>query len=416
MISLSPLWWLLLPIFGLPIWWHRQRRHTQKIQTLATAKFLPSAPPQLLRVWRWRDIVLLLLRCLMLLTLIAILAGLFWSWRGDTVFVGNHLDEKWVQQTLQKSGFEHAKQMRFCAETKFKNTHENHCDIYTDDLFFWIEQQQAQWQTKARWLVLASADQLSMHGQKPVLTHDVLVRIAPLDTNKQTNKTPVFVSIKSTRMAEWRRLFSAFEEAGTASQPFVLSEHYGSRLDARSEAGSKAGSEARPDLVVWDQPSALDATWQAPLIWQTTQNVSAKVPAVAADLQANLNEKNVPNKMQGAIEKPNAVVPIPSSLSSLSSSFDTLKISTSIQNNQHIWTVQQQTDWPLNNVENAKKLFEAWQSVRKFSVPFPSQDIAADKNAKVSLIDVESALQIYLLYFFILLLVLERSLAHVRRS
>ena len=87
MTSMYPLWWLALPLLLLPVWWHRQKRQRMKADFLATARFLPSAAPEQQRVWRWRDRILLLVRCLLLLGLIAWLASMIFPWRGDTVLL-----------------------------------------------------------------------------------------------------------------------------------------------------------------------------------------------------------------------------------------------------------------------------------------------------------------------------------------
>ena len=90
---MSSLWWWALPVLLLPVWWHRQRRRQVQATPLATARFLPRSAPRQLRAWRWVDIILLLLRCLLLATLIAWLADPVVAWRGDTVLaVGSDKD------------------------------------------------------------------------------------------------------------------------------------------------------------------------------------------------------------------------------------------------------------------------------------------------------------------------------------
>lgn len=81
---MSTLWWLGLGLMLLPIWWHRQKRQSTKAAPLATARFLPRAEPKQRRVWRWVEIILLLLRCLMIAAVTAWLADLVIAWRGDT--------------------------------------------------------------------------------------------------------------------------------------------------------------------------------------------------------------------------------------------------------------------------------------------------------------------------------------------
>jgi hypothetical protein len=82
---MTSLWWWALPVLLLPIWWHRQRRRQVQAAPLATARFLPASSPRQLRAWRWVDLILLLVRCLLLATLVAWLADPVIAWRGDTV-------------------------------------------------------------------------------------------------------------------------------------------------------------------------------------------------------------------------------------------------------------------------------------------------------------------------------------------
>lgn len=92
---MNALWWLALPVVLLPIWWHRQKRERPVTEHLATARFLPPAAPRQQRVWAWQDRALLLVRCLLLITLIAFLAGLVFAWRGDTTIAA---DLEWLHQ------------------------------------------------------------------------------------------------------------------------------------------------------------------------------------------------------------------------------------------------------------------------------------------------------------------------------
>ena len=82
---MTSLWWWALPVLLLPVWWHRQRRRQVQATPLGTARFLPKSAPRQLRAWRWVDLILLLVRCLLLATLVAWLADPVIAWRGDTV-------------------------------------------------------------------------------------------------------------------------------------------------------------------------------------------------------------------------------------------------------------------------------------------------------------------------------------------
>ncbi|MBW8902247.1 MAG: hypothetical protein JF619_29980 [Massilia sp.] len=92
---MNALWWLALPVVLLPVWWHRQKRERPVTENLASARFLPPAAPRQQRVWAWQDRALLLVRCLLLITLIAFLAGLILPWRGDTTIAA---DLEWLHQ------------------------------------------------------------------------------------------------------------------------------------------------------------------------------------------------------------------------------------------------------------------------------------------------------------------------------
>src|SRR5471032_1980597 len=104
MLSSYPLWWLALPVLLLPVWWHRQKRQRLKAEPLATARFLPSAAPEQLRVWQWRDRILLLVRCLLLVVMIAWLAATIFPWRGDTVLLDASTDKAWAGQQIAAAG------------------------------------------------------------------------------------------------------------------------------------------------------------------------------------------------------------------------------------------------------------------------------------------------------------------------
>ena len=97
-------WWLALPILLLPVWWHRQKRESVKAVPLATARFLPGADPRQVRVWAWSDRILLLLRCLLLVAVIARLADLVYPWRDDAVLVAPGTDAASVEQQATAAG------------------------------------------------------------------------------------------------------------------------------------------------------------------------------------------------------------------------------------------------------------------------------------------------------------------------
>lgn len=216
------MWWLALPILLLPVWWHRQKRERNKALPLATARFLPRAEPQQLRVWRWTERLLLLVRCLLLLAAIALLAGVTIPWRGDTVLVVPGTDAAWLERQLADARFTGAGRLA------------------TADPFAYLVAHEGEWKAGAR-LMLAGA--VPMPAVQPKLRHRVELRtdakpFSPIDHR---------VAIVSKRALQWRALFAALD----GSQRYAVSDT----------------PDARTELIVWDVPDAPPASLHAPLWW-----------------------------------------------------------------------------------------------------------------------------------------------------
>jgi len=114
---MNSLWWLALSTLLLPIWWHRKKRVQLKAEPLATARFLPATQPKQMRVWRWSDVSLLVLRCLLLACAIAWLADPVFPWRGNTVVVAQGSDQQWVEREVNAAGFGQAARLPLPAAT-----------------------------------------------------------------------------------------------------------------------------------------------------------------------------------------------------------------------------------------------------------------------------------------------------------
>lgn len=219
------LWWLALPVLLLPIWWHRQKRERVNATPLATARFLPRTDPQQQRVWRWTDRILLLVRCLLLVTVIAWLADMVLPWRGDAVLVAPGTDSAWAAQQAREAGFG-------AAETTL---------LPTGDVFGWLAKHEREFQAEARILVVGD---VPMPAVRPALAHQVVVRSKPA---KAVDPGSMRIAIVSKRAAQWRALFAALDKP----QRYVI--------------GEKAdGNEA---LLIWDVPEAPPAGLRAPLWW-----------------------------------------------------------------------------------------------------------------------------------------------------
>ncbi|MES2149826.1 MAG: BatA domain-containing protein [Pseudomonadota bacterium] len=219
---MSALWWFGLCVLALPLWWHRQRRQRVKAQPLASARFLPRAAPQQLRVWQWVDRILLLVRCLLLACVVAWLAELVLPWRGDTVLVGAGTDPAWAGQQARDAGFDGAHLLA----------------VPTADAIGWLQEHEREWRSAARLLVLGS---LPMPAVIPRFHHQVELRskAAPLPVREH--------HVAGARSPAWRTLFAAL--GGT----YVLD----------------ASPNASTELIIWDTPQAPPAAMRAPLWWVT---------------------------------------------------------------------------------------------------------------------------------------------------
>jgi len=220
----ASLWWWALPVLLLPILWHRKKREQTRALPLATARFLPKSEPLQLRVWRWSDPLLLLLRCLMLATLIALLADLVLPWRGDTVLVTPGADAAVIEREARVAGFGEAARLA----------------LPDRGVAAWIHAHEREFKPEARLLVVGDA---AMPAVLPRFRHAVILRTAPMPATVIERHVAVF----SERADAWRRLFGA--------------------IDGPQRVVVDAAPEPRTELVVWDVPGAPPANLRAPLWW-----------------------------------------------------------------------------------------------------------------------------------------------------
>jgi hypothetical protein len=218
------MWWLALPVLLLPVLWHRQKREQTKAAPLASARFLPVAEPKQLRVWRWSDPLLMLLRCLLLLALIALLADPVLPWRGDSVLVVPGADPAFVAREAQAAGLQDAQRLPLPGR----------------DAIGWLHAHEREFKPAARLLV---AGDVRMPASTPRLRHAVLLRTQASPAPPPERHVAVF----STRAEDWRRLFAA----ASGSWRVVV--------DAKPGPATQ--------LLVWDMPGAPPADLHAPLWW-----------------------------------------------------------------------------------------------------------------------------------------------------
>lgn len=236
-------WWLALGLLALPIWWHRRRRQHTPAQTLASARFLLRAEPRRQRAWRWREQMLLAVRCLLLAFAIGWLADFVLPWRGDAVLVAAGTDPAWARSQAKQAGFGAAPIMT----------------LPTADVFSWLLRHEREWQDDARLLLVGD---IPMPAQRPRLAHHVEVRSSASPSLSPTAAPERHVAVVSQRAAAWNRLFKALD-----------GPH---RYRVTTEPGE------RTELIVWDLPGAPPAGLAAPLWWATEERAFPELRQAAS--------------------------------------------------------------------------------------------------------------------------------------
>jgi len=381
MSSLLPYWWLLLPLMILPVLWLRQRRESSQRQGLATAKFLAAASPHMVQVWRWQAWLLLMLRCLLLLIAIAYLASIFIRWRGDTVLIAAGSDRDWIEQEIKANNMQDAKRMSFCAELS--------CDIQSTQILYWLEQHQSGWKESARLLVLGDASQIALNAQAPQLVPALTVKVATFPTtnvlgNTSTNTSDNtkkivenhYIAVRSDRVAAWQHLFAAFAVAGKANQNYVWQQE----------------PDASTELVIWDSTQAVPQQWKTKAnaaFWWLSSGAGLVTEQTIAEPQPNL---------QTLID-------------------GKLHLKQFKNEGSRYWLLQAGSDWPLqlNDSQNAKRLFEAWQKMSQKRLNFPTTSFSLPTNKNLRLAQQQENTRDTLLVLLLCIFALERIFTHVRR-
>ncbi len=220
---MNSLWWFALPTLLLPIWWHRKKRVQVAAEPLASVRFLPRTEPRQMRVWRWKDVVLLILRCLLLACLIAWLADPVLPWRGNTVVVAEGTDPQWVERQVKEAGFAEAARLPLPA----------------GEALAWIRAHEREWKPDARLLVLGD---IPMPATLPQFIHPLELRTLA----RPAAPSEVRVAIVG-EAGPWRRMFAAL----TGPVRVVVED----------------APNAKTELIVWNKPEAPPASLRAPLWW-----------------------------------------------------------------------------------------------------------------------------------------------------
>ncbi|MYM41539.1 hypothetical protein GTP27_19720 [Pseudoduganella sp. CY13W] len=353
MVSSYPYWWLALPLLLLPWWWHRQKRQRLKAEPLATARFLPAAEPQQLRIWQWRDRLLLAARCLLLLALLAWLAATILPWRGDTVLLDQGADPAWAQQQIDAAGMAQAQRL----------------DLPEQPLR-WLAAHEREWRATAHVLIVSRAERIAMPAHPPQFAHAVTLKVASAaGAAAPAASLPQEIVLATTpeRAALWRALLAAFASAGTAPgqsvQPLRVVETPGPATS----------------LIIWDRPEAAPANWKALHWWQ-----GAQVPAAGG---------------QGAA----GVL-----------SFNGISLQYADTARGRVWT---SAAFPPRDTEAAHALYESWQQLQAAAAqPYglASQHWASAVPAPGSAAEAQPAR--WLAYLLLALFMIERILCHARRN
>jgi hypothetical protein len=354
MLSSYPLWWLALPVLLLPIWWHRQKRQRLKAEPLATARFLPAAAPEQLRVWKWRDRILLLVRCLLLVALIAWLAATIFPWRGDTVLLDAGADKAWAEQQIATAGLTAAPRIELPANA-----------------LQWLRQNERDWRADARLLIVARAGQVAMPARLPQFSHQVELRTTPAAARAAAAAPAghrVTLAATAESAAAWRSLFNAFDRAGDGSGAYVLAAELAS------------GTE----LIVWDMPNtAPPVSWRAPHWWLASASGTG----------------------------PMAAFPELAKASALTINGIALKYADGPRG--RLWISDA---FPPRDADAARALYEAWQLLQAASAPAypaPSQTFGTARSLP-AITDAKPAA--WLVLALLALFILERILTHARRN
>lgn len=389
MQSSYPLWWLALPVLLLPIWWHRQKRQRLKAEPLATARFLPSAPPEQLRVWQWRDKLLLLVRCLLLVALIAWLAATIFPWRGDTVLVDAGVDKAWAEKEIVAAGFASAARI----------------DMPPSALS-WLRQNERDWRTDARLLIIARADRIAMPARLPKFSHQVELRTK----NTSTPASPavaeqIVLPADTAHLPAWQALFAAFN---SASPRYTIATE----------------PTARTSLIIWDTLNAAPpANWHATNWWVTTPTVSVatgRAPAAsrastASDTTAIVGDRTAANDHAtvGTTTNDRAAAAFPELAKADTLTINGITLRYADTPRGRLWTSDA---FPPRDADTARALYEAWQLLAAAPAPAyatPSQTFAAARSTP-PVTDAKPAS--WLALALLVLFILERTLTHARRN
>ena len=230
-------WLLALPLILLPVWWHRRRREQGGAQPLASARFVPRAEPQKKRMWRWRERLLLMLRCLLLAAVIGWLADFVLPWRPDAVIIVPGTDPAWALRQIQAARLDNADRLA----------------LATPDAFGWLAHREREWQTGARVLLLGD---VAMPALLPRTRLQLEVRSQPR-TGMQAERR---VFLAGAYADKWRRLFTALD----GPHRYRIGGAYGATPFDASVPPPPDAAQARAVFEAWEQRNFAPPAYTTP--------------------------------------------------------------------------------------------------------------------------------------------------------
>jgi hypothetical protein len=253
--SSYPYWWLALPLLLLPWWWHRQKRQRLTAEPLATARFLPAAEPQQLRIWQWRDRLLLLVRCLLLIALLAWLAAIIVPWRGDTVLLDKGADRCGRSSRLPPLAW--ATHSSWNCLPSLCAGWPNMSASGAPPPVCWWSAAISNWPCPHGRPVCPCGD-AAYHGWHCSGDQALLPGLAMQE---------VVLATTPERLPLWRAMFAAFASVGADQAKGGPAVRF---VDTPGPATS---------LIIWDRPDAVPVQWAAPRWWLGTARVRSEQAA-----------------------------------------------------------------------------------------------------------------------------------------
>ena len=230
-------WLLALPLIFLPLWWHRRRREQGGAQPLASARFVPRAEPQQKRMWRWRERLLMLLRCLLLAGAIGWLADLVLPWRSDAVLIAPGTDQAWAQREIKAARIENADRL----------------PLATADAFGWLARHEREWQAGSRLLLLGDVTM-------PALLPRTGLRLEVRGQPRVAMPAERRVVLAGAYADQWRRLFTAL----AGRHRYRVGAAYGATPFDASVPPPVDAAQARAVFEAWEQRNFAPPAYTTP--------------------------------------------------------------------------------------------------------------------------------------------------------